>query len=43
MAPAHDTGQQSIVARLTHYLLVHVELAGLGRVFPARGAVFCMS
>ncbi len=33
MAPAPDTGHQSIVVRLSHYLFVHVELAGLGRVF----------
>jgi Uma2 family endonuclease len=34
MAPAPGTGHQSIVVRLSHYLFVHVELAGLGRVFP---------
>jgi len=34
MAPAPGTGHQSIVVRLSHYLFAHVELAGLGRVFP---------
>ena len=34
MAPAPGTGHQSIVVRLSHYLFTHVELAGLGRVFP---------
>jgi len=33
MAPAPDLGHQSIVLRLSHYLFVHAELAGLGRVF----------
>jgi Uma2 family endonuclease len=35
MAPAPDLDHQSITLRISHYLLVHVELAGLGRVFPA--------
>jgi len=35
MAPAPDLGHQSIVLRLSHYLFVHTELAGLGRVFVA--------
>jgi len=34
MTPAPGTGHQSIVVRLSQYLFVHVELAGLGRVFP---------
>jgi Uma2 family endonuclease len=34
MAPAPTPDHQSIVARLTYYLLAHVELGGLGRVFP---------
>jgi Uma2 family endonuclease len=33
MAPAPGTGHQSIVVRLSYYLFMHVELAGLGRVF----------
>ena len=35
MAPAPDLGHQSIVLRLSHYLFVYAELAGLGRVFAA--------
>lgn len=35
MAPAPTPEHQSISVRLTHYLFVHVELAGLGRVFSA--------
>src|SRR5437868_13643954 len=35
MAPAPDPGHQSIALRLSHYLFVHAELAGLGRVFAA--------
>lgn len=34
MAPAPDLDHQSIVVRLSHYLFMHVELAGLGRVLP---------
>src|SRR5579864_4582436 len=34
MAPAPNPDHQSIAMRLSHYLFVHVELAGLGRVFP---------
>jgi len=34
MTPAPTPNHQSISARLTYYLLMHVELAGLGRVFP---------
>lgn len=33
MAPAPDLRHQSIALRLSHYLFVHAELAGLGRVF----------
>jgi Uma2 family endonuclease len=35
MAPAPSPDHQSITLRLSHYLFVHVELAGLGRVFAA--------
>ncbi len=35
MAPAPDLRHQSIALRLSHYLFVHAELAGLGRVFPS--------
>ncbi len=35
MAPAPDLDHQSIALRISHYLFVHVELTGLGRVFPA--------
>ncbi len=35
MAPAPTPEHQSISVRLTHYLFVYVELAGLGRVFSA--------
>lgn len=35
MAPAPNTDHQSIAVRLTHYLFVHAELAGLGRIFSA--------
>jgi len=35
MAPAPDLDHQSIALRISHYLLIHVELARLGRVFPA--------
>lgn len=35
MAPAPTPEHQSITVRLSHYLFVHVELAGRGRVFPA--------
>ena len=34
MTPAPSPDHQSIAARLTYYLFMHVELAGLGRVFP---------
>lgn len=34
MAPAPTPSHQSISLRLSHYLLIHVELVGLGRVFP---------
>ncbi len=34
MAPAPGTFHQSSNARFTYYLFLHVELAGLGRVFP---------
>jgi Uma2 family endonuclease len=33
MAPAPTPDHQSITVRISHYLFVHVELAGLGRVF----------
>src|SRR6266571_1656463 len=39
MTPPPTPGHQSIAVRLTHYLFVHVELAGLGRVFAAPIAV----
>jgi Uma2 family endonuclease len=32
MAPAPTPGHQASILRLSHYLFVHVELAGLGRV-----------
>ena len=35
MTPAPSPEHQSISVRLTHYLFVHAELAGLGRVFAA--------
>ncbi len=35
MGPAPSPEHQSIAVRLTHYLFVHAELAGLGRVFAA--------
>lgn len=35
MAPAPDLEHQSIALRISHYLLVHIELAGPGRVFPS--------
>ncbi len=35
MGPAPSPDHQSIAVRLTHYLFVHAELAGLGRVFAA--------
>ena len=35
MGPAPSPDHQSIAVRLTHYLFVHSELAGLGRVFAA--------
>ncbi len=35
MAPAPSPDHQSIAVRLSHYLFVHAELAGLGRVFAA--------
>ncbi len=34
-APAPSPDHQSITLRLSHYLFVHAELAGLGRVFAA--------
>src|SRR5215469_7870738 len=34
MTPAPTPEHQDIVAMISHYLLVHVKLAGLGRVFP---------
>jgi Uma2 family endonuclease len=33
MTPAPTPNHQSISVRLSHYLFVHIELAGLGRVF----------
>lgn len=35
MGPAPSPDHQSIAVRLSHYLFVHAELAGLGRVFAA--------
>src|SRR5260370_13021725 len=35
MAPAPTPEHQSTIARLTYYLLFHVEFAGLGRFLPA--------
>lgn len=35
MAPAPSPEHQSITLRLSHYLFVHAELAGLGRVFAS--------
>jgi Uma2 family endonuclease len=35
MAPSPTPEHQDIVGMITHYLLVHVKLAGLGRVFAA--------
>jgi Uma2 family endonuclease len=35
MGPAPGPDHQSIAVRLSHYLFVHAELAGLGRVFAA--------
>src|SRR6266581_8718206 len=35
MAPAPSPDHQSIAVRLSHYLFVHAELAGLGRVFAS--------
>jgi Uma2 family endonuclease len=35
MTPAPSPDHQSIAVRLSHYLFVHAELAGLGRVFAA--------
>lgn len=34
ITPAPNPDHQSIAARLTYYLFMHVELAGRGRVFP---------
>ena len=34
MAPAPTPEHQDIVGMISHYLLVHVKLAGLGRIFP---------
>lgn len=34
MTPAPTPDHQSIAVRLAYYLFMHVELAGLGRVFP---------
>ncbi len=35
LGPTPSPDHQSIAVRLTHYLFVHAELAGLGRVFAA--------
>jgi Uma2 family endonuclease len=35
MAPSPTPDHQSITLRLSHYLFAHIELVGLGRVFPS--------